>query len=153
PRASDRILPCSSARRHTVFVPPASIPSTSIVCYVTTHRGPHLDRLPRHRRLSAGRHPVRIVFPPLPADDARLPPHGPVGAVVGDLLHHRRNRNQHAHLHQRTGDGVRERHDVPAARLRVRHRPGAREHAVHPGVLSRRSADVVRIAPTPFRAA
>src|SRR5581483_8516940 len=31
PRASETISPCSSASRHTVFVPPASIPSTCMV--------------------------------------------------------------------------------------------------------------------------
>ena len=63
--------------------------------------GPHLARLPRHRRLPAGDHRVRVLVRALPEDHARLLPHRPLGAVVGDLLHHRRHRNQHAELHRR----------------------------------------------------
>ena len=63
--------------------------------------GPHLARLPRHRRLPAGDHGVRILVRAVPEDHPRLLPDRPLGAVVGDLLHHRRHRDEHAELHRR----------------------------------------------------
>ena len=57
-------------------------------------------RLSRHRRLPARHHGVRVVVRALPEDHPRLFPDRSQRAVVGDLLHDRRHRNQHADLHR-----------------------------------------------------
>ena len=51
-----------------------------------------------------GDHGLRVVFRPLSENHPRLLSHRPIGAVVGDLFHDRRHRNQHADLHQRAGE-------------------------------------------------
>ena len=81
----------------------------------------------------------------------RLLPDRPLGAVVGDLLHHRRDRDQHAQLHRRAGRRLRRQHDVPAAGVRLRDRPGAGQRAVPAGVLPRRAVHVVRAAAPALR--
>ena len=87
----------------------------------------------------------------LSEDHPRLFPDRPQRAVVGDLLHHRRDRNQHADLHRHPRAGLHREHDVPAARGRLHHRTGDREHAVHPGILPRRSLYLVRTVAAPLR--
>ena len=112
---------------------------------------PH--RLRRHRRLPARHHPLRVVVRALPEDDQGLLPDGPVGALVGDLLHDRRHRDEHADLHRRAGAGLRRQHDVPAARARLHHRPPPRERALHPRLLPRRALHVLRAAAAALRRA
>ncbi len=63
---------------------------------LTAPHGPELARLRGDRRLRAGADGVRHVLRPLPAVQQGLLPHRPFGAVVGHLLHHRRDRDQHA---------------------------------------------------------
>ena len=73
-------------------------------------RAPHdadLGRLRGHRRLSPGDHRVRLVVRAIPEDHPRLLPERSLRTLVGDLLHHRRDRNQHAELHRRPRAGVR----------------------------------------------
>ncbi len=108
-------------------------------------------RLRGHRRLPARHHRVRVVVRALPEDHPRLLPDRSQRAVVGDLLHDRRHRNQHADLHRHPGAGLRREHDVPAARGRLHHRPRPRQRPVHPGVFPRRSVHVVRAAAAPLR--
>ena len=141
PRPSERIRPCSSASRQTVLraarvdaehvhrsddlIARAALRIYLVSCawrfgtLARPERCPHgadLGRLSRHRRLPRRHHRLRLLFRALPEDHPRLLPDRPLGAVVGDLLHRRRDRDEHAHLHQRPGDRLRGEHDVSAAR-------------------------------------
>ena len=63
--------------------------------------------------------------------------------MVGDLLHDRRDRDQHADVHRRARVRLRRQLDVPAARRRLRDRPDRRQPAVPAALFSRRAGDVV----------
>src|SRR5258706_3007247 len=166
PGLSETIAPCASASRHTVLVPPASMPNTCIapilpavaslvLCYAPkpSRHGADLDRLPGDRRVPARDHRLRLLLRALSADHPRLLPDRTLGAVVGDLLHDRGDGNEHAHLHQRAGDRVQQRYDVPAARGGLRHRPAAGERDLHSRLLPGRSVHVVRAAAAAVRPA
>ena len=109
-------------------------------------------RLSRRRRLSRRHHRLRQLARPVPPDHGRLLPHRPVRAGLGDLLHHRRHRDQHAVVHRRAGRGLRRRLRLPAARRRLHPRPGPRRAAAGAGLLRRRSADLLRPAAPALRA-
>ena len=115
---------------------PRRVPSCSAK---VAPRGSQCTRLRGHRRLPARHHRLRLVLRALPENHPRLFPDRPVGAMVGDLLHDRRHRDEHADVHQRPGGGLRRQHDVPAAGARLHHRPAAGQRAVHPGLLPRRA--------------
>ncbi len=80
----------------------------SRIAGVTLRRGVALrGRLPRHRRVSARDHRLRVVVRALSEDHPRLLPDRSQRALVGDLLHDRRHRNQHADVHRHPGAGLR----------------------------------------------
>ena len=87
--------PAATAPDYVVAGRPRRVRRTACSTHSARH-GPDLARLRRHRRLPAGDHGVRLVVRALPEDHPRLLPHRPVGAVVGDLLHDRRHRDEHA---------------------------------------------------------
>ena len=86
-------------------------------------------RLRGHRPVSGRDHAVRVLVREVPEDDARLFPGGPVVALVGDLLHDRRHRNEHVVVHRRAGAGLRRQHGVPATGARLHHRPRHRQRS------------------------
>ena len=96
---------------------------------------------------------VRLLVRALSEDHPRLLPDRSLRAVVGDLLHDRRDRNQHAQLHRRAGRRLRRQHDLPPARHRLHRRAAAGERPVHSGLLPRRAVHVVRAAAAPVRRA
>ena len=69
-------------------------------------RVPHRTRLRRDWRVSRRHHALRLLVREVSEDDERLFSGRPVAAVVGDLLHDRRDRDQHAVVHRRPGAGV-----------------------------------------------
>ena len=81
----------------------------------------------------------------------RLLPDRPLGAVVGDLLHHRRDRDQHAELHRRPGRRLRRQHDVPPAGLRLRRRPRCWSACCSCRRISAASCSLVRAAAPALR--
>ena len=62
-------------------------------------------------------------FARVPEEHQELLPDRQLDPVVGDLLHDRRDRDEHADVHRRAGVRLRRQLDVPAARRRLRDRP------------------------------